>query len=166
MTSFLTSSFLLSTLRDWLVRLEAIAQQKPILFERGIRNNMLKSHIVYATLLHKDITMCMLYISMVSMRMVCGIIILPVKRGLGEGCQCHSTYNWYKGRNYPETGPLSDQKVKNSKNNQDNIQHFTNIINRSLQFVASLHFVIYSKFTKQQLCVSLFGGKFIYVINL
>lgn len=31
-TSFLTMNFLLNTLRDWLVTLEAIALQKPVLF--------------------------------------------------------------------------------------------------------------------------------------
>ena len=34
-TSFLTINFLLNTLRDWFVRLEAIALQKPVLFQKG-----------------------------------------------------------------------------------------------------------------------------------
>lgn len=33
-------------------------------------------------------------------------VLLPIKRGLSERCQCHSTYNWYKGRNYPKSRPL------------------------------------------------------------
>lgn len=33
-TSFLTINFLLSTLRDWLVKLEAIALPNPTLFEK------------------------------------------------------------------------------------------------------------------------------------
>lgn len=35
-TSFLTMNFLLRTLRDWLVRLEAIALQNPALFQEQI----------------------------------------------------------------------------------------------------------------------------------
>lgn len=41
--------------------------------------------------------------------------LLPIERGLSEGCQYHSTYNWYKGRNYPKRWSLCAHRRKRRK---------------------------------------------------
>lgn len=100
-TSCLTMTFLLRTLRDWFVTLEAIALQNPALFNttKAYKNSN-KSNIFFT---------CPFF---TAYRWKITQNILPVERGLRNRRQSNSTNNRHKGTNHPRCRPLSENETR------------------------------------------------------
>jgi len=107
-TALLTMAFLLRTLRDWFVTLEAIALQNPALYTippKHITNCMTKTSLFKSHQLT-----CLLFLEGTRQ----GADILPIERGLGNRRQCNSTNNRHKGTNHPRCRKLYERETKNN----------------------------------------------------